>query len=44
MIHQSSCVNTPQQNGISERKNCHLLEMAQTLMFTTNVPKYFGGM
>ena len=27
IIHQSTCVNTPQQNGIVERKNRHLLEV-----------------
>lgn len=43
IIHQSSCVYTPQQNGVSERKNRHLLEVAQSLMFTTNVPKQFWG-
>ena len=43
IIHQSSCIATPQQNGILERKNCHLLEVAQSLMFTKNVPKYFRG-
>ena len=26
IIHQSSCVNTPQQNGLAERKNRHLLK------------------
>ncbi|RVW64339.1 Retrovirus-related Pol polyprotein from transposon RE1 [Vitis vinifera] len=26
IIHQSSCIDTPQQNGIAERKNRHLLE------------------
>ena len=41
IIHHSSCVNTPQQNGIAERKNRHLLEVAHTLMFQSNVPKHF---
>ena len=25
--HQSSCVDTPQQNGVSKRKNRHLLDL-----------------
>ena len=43
IIHHYSCVNTPQQNGIAERKNRHLLEVACTLMFQSNVPKHFWG-
>ena len=39
IIHISSCVDTPQQNGVAERKNRHLLEVARSLMFSTNVPK-----
>ena len=39
--HQSTCVNTPQQNGIAERKNKHLLEVARAIMFSMNVPRYF---
>ena len=42
-IHQSSCTNTPQQNGVSEWKNRHLLEVSRSLLFTSNVRKYFLG-
>jgi len=38
IIHQSSCVDTPQQNGIVERKNKHFLDIARPLLFSSNVP------
>lgn len=40
IVHLSSRVNTPQQNGIAERKYRHLLEVARSLLFTTHVPKF----
>ena len=43
IVHQSSCTDTPQQNGVAERKNKHLLEVARSLMFSTCVPKYLWG-
>ncbi|RVW46337.1 Retrovirus-related Pol polyprotein from transposon TNT 1-94 [Vitis vinifera] len=43
IVHLSSCVDTPQQNGIAERKNRHLLEVVRSLMFSMNVPKLFWG-
>ncbi|KAJ9541315.1 hypothetical protein OSB04_027821 [Centaurea solstitialis] len=43
IVHHSSCTNTPQQNGVAERKNRHILEISRSLMFTTNVPKYYWG-
>ena len=43
IIHQSSCVDTPQQNGVAERKNRHLLEVSRSIMFTSNVPKHSWG-
>ncbi|WVZ69158.1 hypothetical protein U9M48_017993 [Paspalum notatum var. saurae] len=41
--HQTTCVNTPEQNGVAERKNRHLLEVTRSLMFTMNVPKFLWG-
>jgi hypothetical protein len=41
IIHQTSCVYTPQQNRVFERKNHHLLEMTRTLLFQNNIPKIF---
>ncbi|CAN1791793.1 Retrovirus-related Pol polyprotein from transposon TNT 1-94, partial [Linum perenne] len=43
IIQTSSCIDTPQQNGIAERKNRHLLEVARALMFTSHTPKYLWG-
>ncbi|CAN1152027.1 Retrovirus-related Pol polyprotein from transposon TNT 1-94, partial [Linum perenne] len=43
IVHVSSCVETPQQNGIAERKNRHLLEVARACMFARRVPKYLWG-
>ena len=40
IFQQSSCVGTPQQNGIAERKYQHLLEVARAF-FTHKVPKIF---
>lgn len=43
IIHQTSCPYTPEQNGIAERKNKHLLEVARSMMFHSNVPKRYWG-
>ncbi|XP_031744711.1 uncharacterized protein LOC101207712 isoform X1 [Cucumis sativus] len=41
IIHQSSCADTPSQNGVAERKNRHLLETARALSFQMHVSKIF---
>ena len=40
ILHQTTCLDTPPQNGVAERKNRHILEVARSLMFTMNVPKF----
>lgn len=40
ILHQTSCPDTSPQNEVAERKNRHLLEVARSMMFTMNVPKF----
>jgi IS30 family transposase len=39
--HDFSCPRTPQQNGVVERNNCTLQEMARTMINETNIAKHF---
>jgi len=41
LIHQTSCPNTPQHNGVAERKNRKLLEMTRAMIFDAQVPTQF---
>ena len=43
ILHQSSYAYTPQQNGVAERKNHHLVETAPTLLLHHKVPQSFWG-
>lgn len=39
LIHETSCSQTPQQNGVAERKNRHITETARALLGGGNIPK-----
>jgi histone deacetylase 1/2 len=41
IMHQVSCPHTPEQNGISERKNRHIRETAVTMIQTASVSSHF---
>ena len=43
IIHQTTCSNTSQQNGVAERKNRHLLEVVRASLIAAKIPISYWG-
>ncbi|RVX04774.1 Retrovirus-related Pol polyprotein from transposon TNT 1-94 [Vitis vinifera] len=43
IIHQTTCSNIPQQNGVTERKNQHLLEVVCASLIAVKIPISYWG-
>ena len=41
ILHQTSCVDTPSQNGVAKRKSRNLLETSIVVLFQMHVPRHF---
>ena len=41
IVHETSCPQTPQQNGIAERKNRHVLEITRALLLNAHAPSRY---
>lgn len=43
IFHERTCVETPQQNGVTEHKHRHFLNVARCLRFHAHLPLTFWG-
>ena len=43
IAHQTTCPYTPQQNGVAERKNRHLLEVVRASLFDAQMSTSYWG-
>ena len=43
IVHQTTCPHTPQQNGVAERKNRHLLEVVRASLIEAHMSMPYWG-
>lgn len=43
ILHHRTCIYTPQQNGVVERKHRHLIQVARALLFQVGLSQKFWG-
>jgi len=43
ILHQTTYPYSPQQNGVAQRKNRHILEVTRSLLIDGNVPSHLWG-
>jgi transposase InsO family protein len=41
ILHETICPGTPQQNGVAERKNRHILETTRALLIGAHIPQHY---
>jgi len=41
ILHKTTCPSTPQQNGLAERKNRHILKTTKALLIGAHIPQHY---